>query len=84
MTLIAPEFDDDAMSQPRIKLPLAPDLREYVDRRVALGGYVNAGKYMHMRQLMRSDAAEQHDRRLRDGLAARESGRGDMPDSDAS
>jgi Arc/MetJ-type ribon-helix-helix transcriptional regulator len=30
----------------RIKLTLPPDLRAYVARRVAQGGYVNAGEYM--------------------------------------
>ena len=75
MTLGAPDFDDAAMSLHRIKLTLPTDLREYVARRVAQGGYVNAGEYM--RQLIRSDAAGQHHRRLRDGLAVRESGRGD-------
>jgi hypothetical protein len=49
----------------------------YVDRRVTLGGYINAGEYM--RQLIRSDAMAQYDRRLRDGLAARTSGRDDIP-----
>ena len=44
------------MSLHRIKLTLPPDLREYVARRVALGGYVNAGEYM--RQLIRSDATD--------------------------
>jgi len=77
----APDFDDAAMSLPRIKLTLPPDLREYVTRRVALGGYVNAGEYM--RQLIRSDAMVQQDRRLRDGLVAHESGHGDMPDGDS-
>jgi Arc/MetJ-type ribon-helix-helix transcriptional regulator len=81
LTPVEPEFDDGAMSLPRVKLTLLPDLREYVDRRVALGSYVNAGEYM--RQLIRSDAAEQHDQRLRDGLAAHESGHGDAPDGDA-
>ena len=41
------------MSLHGIKLTLPPDLREYVDRRVLLGGFVNAGEYM--RQLIRSD-----------------------------
>ena len=66
------------MSLPRIKLTLPPDLCEYVDRRVALGGYVNAGEYM--RQLIRSDAMAQQDRPLRDRLVTHESGCGDMPD----
>lgn len=69
------------MRLPRIKLALPPDLREYVDRRVALGGDVRAGEYM--RQLIRSDAKARHDRRLRHGLAARTSGRGDMPGGDS-
>ncbi len=69
------------MSLPRIKLTLPPDLRECVDRRVVLGGYVNAGEYM--RQLIRSDAMAQQGRRLRDRSAAHESGRGDMPDGDS-
>ena len=66
------------MSLHRIKLTLPPDLREYVVRRVAQGGCVNAGKYM--RQPIRSDATDQQDRRLRDRLAADETRRGDMPD----
>jgi Arc/MetJ-type ribon-helix-helix transcriptional regulator len=65
------------MSLPRIKLTLPPDLREYVDRRVLLGGFVNAGEYM--RQLIRSDAEAQQDGRLRDRLAAQQSGGGNMP-----
>jgi len=81
LTPVEPEFDDGVMSLPRIKLTLPPDLREYVDRRVALGGYVNAGEYM--RQLIRSDAMVQQDRRLRDGLVAHESGRGGTPDGDS-
>jgi len=48
---------------------------------VALGGYVNPGEYM--RQLIRSDAMVQQDRRLRDGMVAHESGRGDLPDGDS-
>ena len=50
------------MTLPRIKFTLPPDLREYVDRRVLQGGYVNAGETM--RQLIRSDATDQQDRRL--------------------
>lgn len=69
------------MSLPRIKLELPPDLREYVDRRVALGGYVNAGEYM--RQLIRSDAMAQHDRRPCGRLAAHTSGRSDVPGGDS-
>jgi Arc/MetJ-type ribon-helix-helix transcriptional regulator len=80
LTPIAPESDDDAMSLPRIKLTLPPDLREYVDRRVTLGGYVNAGEYM--RQLIRMAAADQHRQRLGDRLAARKSGLGDTADGD--
>jgi Arc/MetJ-type ribon-helix-helix transcriptional regulator len=77
LTPVAPDFDDGAMSLPRIKLTLPPDLREYVDRRVLLGGFVNAGEYM--RQLIRSDAEAQQDGRLRDRLAAQQSGGGNMP-----
>ena len=69
------------MSLPRIKLTLPPDLREYVARRVALGGYVNAGEYM--RQLTRSDATDQQDRRLGSRLAADETRRGGTPVGDA-
>jgi Arc/MetJ-type ribon-helix-helix transcriptional regulator len=64
LTPVAPEFDDAVMSLPRIKLSLPPDLREYLDRRVLLGGFVNAGEYM--RQLIRSDAEAQKGDRLRD------------------
>ena len=81
MTPGAPDFDDAAMTLHRIKLTLPPDLREYVARRVALGGYVNAGEYM--RQLIRSDATDQQDRRLRGRLAADETRRGEMPDGDS-
>jgi Arc/MetJ-type ribon-helix-helix transcriptional regulator len=81
LTPVAPEFDDGAMSLPKIKLTLPADLREYVARRVALGGYVNAGEYM--RQLIRSDAIAQQERRLRDRLAADESRRGGTPDGDS-
>lgn len=66
------------MSLHRIEFTLPPDFREYVAWRVALGGCVNAGEYM--RQLIRSDAVVQQDRRLRGGMVAHESGRGDMPD----
>jgi Arc/MetJ-type ribon-helix-helix transcriptional regulator len=76
-----PDFDDAAMSLPRIKLTLPPNLREYVARRMALGGYVNAGEYM--RQLIRSDATEQQDRRLGDSLAADETRRGGTPAGDS-
>jgi len=69
------------MSLPRIKLTLPPDLREYVDQRVLLGGFVNAGEYM--RQLIRSDAMPLKDRRLRDRLPAHETRRSDMPDGDS-
>ncbi len=68
------------MSLPRIKLTLPPDLREYVDRRVLLGGFVNAGEYM--RQLIRSDAQAQQDGRLRERLAAHRSGGDSVPGSD--
>ena len=57
MTPVAPEFDDGAMSLPRIKRTLPPDLRELVDWRVVLAGYVNAGEYMS--QLIRSDTPAQ-------------------------
>lgn len=53
----------------------------FAERRVALGGYFHAGGYM--RQLIRGAATKQHHRRLRGGLVARESGRGDAPDGDA-
>lgn len=69
------------MSLPRIKLTLPPDLREYVTRRVAQGGYVNAGEYM--RQMVRSDATDQQDRRLGDSLAADETRRGGTPVGDS-
>lgn len=78
LTPVDPGFDDGVMGLLRIKLTLPSDLREYVVRRVTLGGYINAGEYV--RQLIRSDALAQQDRRLRDGLAAHESGRGDLPD----
>jgi Arc/MetJ-type ribon-helix-helix transcriptional regulator len=73
----APEFDDAATSLPGIKLTLPTDLQEYVAQRVALGGYVNPGEYM--RQLIRSDAVVQQERRLRDRLAADETRRGGTP-----
>jgi Arc/MetJ-type ribon-helix-helix transcriptional regulator len=69
------------MSLPRIKLTLPPDLREYVDRRVLLGGFVNAGEFM--RQLIRSDAEAQQSDRLRDSLAAHRSGGDSVPGSDS-
>lgn len=69
------------MTLHRIKLTLPPDLREYVDRRVAQGGYINAGEYM--RQLIRSDATDQQDRRLGDRLAADETRRGGTPAGDS-
>ena len=69
------------MSLHRIKLTLPPDLREYVARRVAQGGYVNAGEYM--RQLIRSDATDQQDRRLGNRLAADETRRGGTPAGDS-
>jgi Arc/MetJ-type ribon-helix-helix transcriptional regulator len=81
LTLVASEFDDGVMSLPRIKLTLPTDLREYVDRRVLLGGFANAGEYM--RQLIRSDAEAQQDGRLRDGLAAHRSGGDSVPGSDS-
>ena len=56
------------MSLPRIKPTLPPDLREHVDQRVLLGGFVNAGEYM--RHLIRSDAEAQQGDRLSDRLAA--------------
>jgi Arc/MetJ-type ribon-helix-helix transcriptional regulator len=77
----APDFDDAAMTLRRIKLTLPPDLLEYVARRVAQGGYVNAGEYM--RQLIRSDATSQQDRRLGDRLAADETRRGGTPAGDS-
>ncbi len=69
------------MSLPRVKLTLPPDLREYVDQRVLLDGYVNGGEYM--RQLIRSDAEAQQDGRLRDRLAAHQSGADSVPGSDS-
>jgi putative addiction module CopG family antidote len=69
------------MTLHRIKFTLPPDLREYIARRVAQGGYVNAGEYM--RQLIRSDATDQQDRRLGDRLAADETRRGGTPAGDA-
>ena len=81
MTPGAPDFDDAAMSLHRIKLTLPPDLREYVARRVAQGGYVNAGEYM--RDLIRSDAAAQQGHRLPDRLATDEIRRGGTPDGDS-
>jgi Arc/MetJ-type ribon-helix-helix transcriptional regulator len=81
LTPVAPEFDDGGMSLPRIKLTLPPDLREYVDRRVLHGGFVNAGEYM--RQLIRSDAEAQQGGRLRDRLAAHRAGGDSVPVSDS-
>ena len=81
MTPGAPDFDDAAMTLHRIKLTLPPDLREYVARRVAQGGYINSGEYM--RHLIRSDATDQQDRRLRDSLAADETRRGGTPAGDS-
>ena len=81
MTPGEPDFDDAAMSLPRIKLTLPPDLREFVARRVAQGGYVDAGEYT--RQLIRSDATDRQDRRLRDRLAADETRRGGTPVGDS-
>jgi len=81
LTPVAPEFDDGGMSLPRIKLTLPPDLREYVDRRVLLDGFVNAGEYM--RQLIRGDAEAQQDGRLRDSLAAPRSGGDSVLGSDS-
>ena len=69
------------MTLHRIKLTLPPDLREYVARRVAQGGYINAGEYM--RHLIRSDARDQQDRRLRDSLAADETRNGGTPAGDS-
>lgn len=69
------------MTLHRIKLTLPPDLREYVARRVAQGGYVNAGEYM--RHLIRSNATDRQDRRLGDSLAADETGRGGTPAGDS-
>ena len=60
---------------------MPPDLREYIARRVAQDGYVNAGEYM--RELIRSDAAEQQDLRRRDRLAADETRRGGTPAGDS-
>ena len=81
MTPGAPDFDDAAMSLHRIKLTLPPDLREYVARRVAQGGYINAGEYM--RHLIRSDATDQQDSRLGSRLAADETRRGGPPVGDS-
>jgi Arc/MetJ-type ribon-helix-helix transcriptional regulator len=81
LTPVASEFDDGIMNLPRIKLTLPPDLRKYVDRRVLLGGFVNAGEYM--RQLIRSDVEAQQGGRLRDRLAAHRSGGYRMPGSDS-
>jgi hypothetical protein len=72
MTAVASDFDDGAMSLPMNKLTLPPDLCEDVDRRVLLGGFVNAGD--DMRQLIRSDARAPQDGRLRDSLASHRSG----------
>ena len=65
----------------RIRLTLVPVLSEYVARRVAQGGYVNAGEYM--RQLIRCDATSQQDRRLGDRLAGDETRRGGTPAGDS-
>jgi hypothetical protein len=48
---------------------------------VAQDGYVNAGEYM--RQLIRSDATDQHDRRLGDSLAANGTRRTGTPTGDS-
>jgi len=48
---------------------------------VAQGGYVNAGEYM--RQLIRSDATDQQERRLGDRSAADETRRGGTPACDS-
>ena len=48
---------------------------------MAQGGYVNAGEYM--RQLIRSDATDQQDRRLGDRLAGDETRRGGTTVGDA-
>ncbi len=69
------------MTLHRIKLTLPPDLREYVARRVAQGGYINAGEYM--RHLIRSDATDQQDSRLGSRLAADETRRGGPPVGDS-
>ena len=69
------------MTLHRIKLTLPTDLREYVARRVAQGGYVTAGEYM--RQLIRSDAQAQQDGRLHERLAAHRSGGDSVPGSDS-
>lgn len=69
------------MTLHRIKLTLPPDLREYVARRVAQGGYINAGEYM--RHLIRSDATDQQDSRLGSRLAADETSRGGPPVGDS-
>lgn len=81
MTPGVPDFDDAAMTLHRIKLTLPPDLREYVARRVAQGGFINAGEYM--RQLIRSDATDQQDHRLGSRLAADETRRGGPPVGDS-
>ena len=81
MTPGAPDFDEGAMTLHRIKRNLPPDFREYVDRRLAQGGYVNAGEYM--RQLIRSDATDQQDRRVGNSLAARETRRSGTPAGDS-
>ena len=81
MTPGVPDFDDAGMTLHRIKLTLPPDLREYVARRVAQGGFINAGEYM--RQLIRSDATDQQDRRLGDRLAADETRRCGTPAGDS-
>lgn len=56
-------------------------LDQFEERRVALGAYLHGGECV--RQLIRSAATAQHHRRLRGGLVARKSGRGDAPDGDA-
>ncbi len=69
------------MTLHRIKLTLPPDLREYVARRVAQGGFINAGEYM--RQLIRNDATDQQDHRLGSRLTADETRRGGPPVGDS-
>lgn len=69
------------MSLHRIKLTLPTDLREYVARRVAQGGFINAGETM--RQLIRSDATDQQDSRLGSRLVADETRRGGPPVGDS-
>jgi|APTNR8051073442_1049403.scaffolds.fasta_scaffold27114_3 Arc/MetJ-type ribon-helix-helix transcriptional regulator len=81
MTAVASDFDDGAMSLPMNKLTLPPDLCEDVDRRVLLGGFVNAGD--DMRQLIRSDARAPQDGRLRDSLASHRSGGDSVPGNDS-